>query len=101
MEPIPIDGVSSIDMWMLLIIRMITRVVAPLPNEEDTDETAKTDDEDDTALESDSYARQDRLRQTLCDYIMSNFPGRFVQILLQPANHLQDNFLGYGLPQHG
>lgn len=68
---------SSTEMWMLLIVRMVTRVAVPPPDEDDnSDDGSKKDHMDDDALESDFYARQDRLRQTLCDYIMADFPAR-------------------------
>ena len=72
------------DMWMLLLVRMITRVVDP---EEDGKGKAKADGAVNkiTGLDGDSemdeqmfqlYERQDRLRRVLCDYIMADFSGR-------------------------
>ncbi|KAF8661382.1 hypothetical protein AX16_001475 [Volvariella volvacea WC 439] len=64
-------GQSATDMWMLLIVRMITRVAKPplLPSdEEDFFEKEQPSDE--------FYARQDQLRHTLCNYIMDDFPSR-------------------------
>ena len=72
------------DMWMLLLVRMITRVVDP---EEDGKGKAKADGavNKTTGLDGDSemdeqmfqlYERQDRLRKVLCDYIMADFSGR-------------------------
>jgi symplekin len=62
------------DMGMLLIVRMVTRVAEP------EQETLQNEDElkekDDQIL--DFYSRQDKLRQTLCDYIMADFPSRYV-----------------------
>lgn len=64
---------------MLLIVRMVTRVALPeLEDEKRIDEDTRTVEDDDMALESDLFARQDRLRQTLCDYIMTDFSARFV-----------------------
>ncbi|KZT27847.1 hypothetical protein NEOLEDRAFT_1130335 [Neolentinus lepideus HHB14362 ss-1] len=61
---------AATDLWMLLIIRMVTRVVEP-PKE--TEEAQPMDDsKDDVEL----FARQERLRQRLCDYIMANFSAR-------------------------
>ncbi|KAF4593096.1 hypothetical protein EYR38_008806 [Pleurotus pulmonarius] len=62
------------DMWMLLIIRMITRAA------EQPDYGTQLDDiegktEEDTALAT-LESRHDRLRQILCDYIMADFPSR-------------------------
>ncbi|KAJ7155526.1 Symplekin tight junction protein C terminal-domain-containing protein [Mycena crocata] len=59
-------GHSPTEMWMLLIVRMVTRVIEP--------PSTTLDEEDEVA--SDFYDKQDRLRQTLCDYIMSDFPAR-------------------------
>jgi symplekin len=72
------------DMWMLLLVRMITRVVDP---EEDGKGKAKADGTVNkiAGLDGDSemddqmfqlYERQDRLRRVLCDYIMADFSGR-------------------------
>lgn len=58
---------------MLLLVRMITRVAQP-PVEEDAEEDSKE------RIVLDFYARQDQLRQKLCDYIMADFPSRFVCI---------------------
>lgn len=67
------------DMWMLLLVRMITRVV----DSEDSRGKAKTEGEGegDKSSEIDEemvelYERQDRLRKVLCDYIMADFSGR-------------------------
>ncbi|KAG6866570.1 hypothetical protein C0991_002055 [Blastosporella zonata] len=61
-------GHSPTEIWMLLIVRMITRVAEPPPEEDDAME--------DSAPEHDFYTRQDQLRQALCNYIMSDFPSR-------------------------
>jgi symplekin len=71
------------DMWMLLLVRMITRVVDP----EDGKGKAKADGATQRATGPDGdaemdeemvelYERQDRLRKVLCDYIMADFSGR-------------------------
>ncbi|KAJ7504498.1 Symplekin tight junction protein C terminal-domain-containing protein [Mycena galericulata] len=60
-------GHSPAEMWMLLIVRLVTRVVDP--------PTAAPEGRDDVVM-ADFYDRQDRLRRTLCDYIMSDFPAR-------------------------
>ncbi|KAJ7623311.1 Symplekin tight junction protein C terminal-domain-containing protein [Roridomyces roridus] len=61
-------GNSPAEMWMLLIVRMVTRVVDAPPD--------LNADGGDDVVTNDFYDRQDRLRQTLCDYIMSDFPAR-------------------------
>lgn len=67
------------DMWMLLIVRMVTRVVDPNDEEksddDDEDENPKKEGEEDEQIVR-LYERQDRLRRTLCDYIMKDFSGR-------------------------
>ncbi|KIM53908.1 hypothetical protein SCLCIDRAFT_1222437 [Scleroderma citrinum Foug A] len=61
------------DMWMLLIVRMVTRVAMP-PGSETPNEEAESSDAESrlTAF----YSCQDALRQTLCEYILANFPAR-------------------------
>ncbi|KAF5388652.1 hypothetical protein D9757_004811 [Collybiopsis confluens] len=67
---------GPLDMWMLLVVRMITRVAEP-PKELD-----ESPSEEGNAMEDEErnitlfYERQDRLRKTLCAYIMSDFSGR-------------------------
>ncbi|KAH7927832.1 hypothetical protein BV22DRAFT_1031314 [Leucogyrophana mollusca] len=71
----PTAGASPADMWMLLIVRMITRVADPQASEwGGDDEATKVPQEDETAV--DFYSRQDKLRQTLCGYIMEDFSTR-------------------------
>lgn len=64
-------GSSAAEMWMLLLLRMITRVAEPPADLDDSmGESSKE------VAVHDFYLRQDQLRQTLCDYIMSDFPSR-------------------------
>ncbi|KAF9005927.1 Symplekin tight junction protein C terminal-domain-containing protein [Cyathus striatus] len=79
-EVIPSDspqagGNSATEMWMLLLVRMITRVAEPPQEEDDAMDGLVKRDENELAVQ-DFYSRQDRLRQTLCDHIMSDFPSR-------------------------
>ncbi|KAF9462864.1 Symplekin tight junction protein C terminal-domain-containing protein [Collybia nuda] len=68
-------GHSATEMWMLLLVRMVTRVAEPRPMVvEESDSMDVESAAEVTVL--DFYAHQDRLRQTLCDYIMSDFPSR-------------------------
>jgi len=69
------------DVWMLVLVRMITRVVDPV----DSKGKAKADGITSKASGSDAemdeemvelYERQDRLRRVLCEYIMADFSGR-------------------------
>ena len=64
-------GNSTSEMWMLLLVRMITRVAEPPWHDESTDDSNQGQ-----VVEQDFFSRQDQLRQTLCDYIMADFPSR-------------------------
>jgi symplekin len=64
------------EMWMLLIIRTVTRIVEPPREVPENDEAGKKSDREEST-ELDFYLRQDKLRQILCDYIMSDFSGRY------------------------
>jgi symplekin len=70
-------------MWMLFLVRMITRVVDPEDGKgkAKADETVQKVTGPDADVEMDEemvelYERQDRLRKVLCDYIMADFSGR-------------------------
>jgi symplekin len=65
-------GIPASELWMLLIVRMITRLAEP-PLDFDGDDAMKDDSKD---VVHDFYSRQDQLRQSLCDYIMADFPSR-------------------------
>jgi symplekin len=67
-------GQTPVEIWMLLLVRMITRVAYPTPLEDD----ASNDSDDKELVINDFYERQDQKRQTLCNYIMSDFPARCV-----------------------
>lgn len=82
-----ISGVAGVgpgakDMWMLLIVRMVTRVVDPYEGEKSDDEVdgegSKEEEGDVDGRIVKLYERQDRLRRTLCDYVMKDFSGRYV-----------------------
>ncbi|KAF8909398.1 Symplekin tight junction protein C terminal-domain-containing protein [Gymnopilus junonius] len=78
-ESIPPDssqagGHSASEMWMLLLVRMITRVAEP-PPEMEADETS---DANKALVQQNYYLRQDKLRHTLCEYVMADFPSRQV-----------------------
>ena len=63
------------DMWMLLLVRMVTRVVDPTAGVRPTEEDMKSE-ENAVIDRSEIYERQDRLRHALCEYIMADFSGR-------------------------
>ncbi|TFK32777.1 Symplekin tight junction protein C terminal-domain-containing protein [Crucibulum laeve] len=80
-ESIPTDsiqagGSSATEMWMLLLVRMVTRVAEPPMENDDHAMDDSTKDGDQELVIQDFYERQDKLRQTLCDYIMADFPSR-------------------------
>lgn len=77
-EDIPPDSIqaggnSASEMWMLLLVRMITRVADPPPDLDGEDSVGETNSE---VVVHNFYLRQDQLRQTLCKYIMDDFPSR-------------------------
>lgn len=75
LETLDVPGMTPADMWMLLLVRLITRVVDPAPIPVPPEGEIK---EDTAVVVSEIYSHQDRLRQTLCDYIMADFPSRYV-----------------------
>jgi symplekin len=70
LDPLQSTGISASELWMLLVVRMITRVAEPPPDFDGDGVDSKE------FLQLDLYSRQDRLRQTLCHYIMADFPSR-------------------------
>lgn len=68
-------GNSAAEMWMLLLVRMITRVAEP-PVDLGSSSKESAEESKDGSAELDYYFRQDQLRQKLCDYIMADFPAR-------------------------
>ena len=67
------SGHAALELWMLLLVRMVTRVAYPSSMTEQTDEPG-----DAGLVVHDFYVRQDQKRQILCDFIMSDFPARCV-----------------------
>lgn len=72
LDPTQSIGMSASELWMLLIVRMVTRIAEP-PLYFDANGADPKE-----SFQLDLYSRQDRLRQILCDYIMSDFPSRSV-----------------------
>ena len=66
-------GTFSDDMWILLIVRMITRVAEANPDASHGEDKSNGEEEQFAEFSS----RQDKLRQALCDYIMLDFPSRY------------------------
>jgi symplekin len=103
-ESIPVDstqagGHAATEMWMLLMVRMVTRVAEPPSIPVDGDDTMEGSALSRTT--DDFYARQDQLRQILCDYIMADFPARYVQHYCLQNLNADNHFQGYVSPRHG
>jgi symplekin len=72
------ESASSADLWMLLMVRLVTRLVEP-PVDEATIEAEKEkmdESEGKGLVDLNFYGRQDRMRQTLCTYVMDDFHSR-------------------------
>ncbi|KAH9935928.1 Symplekin tight junction protein C terminal-domain-containing protein [Epithele typhae] len=75
MEPADASKTSPADMWMLILVRMVTRVSQPPSMDMQEDEDAK-EEEGVVANRSELQERQERLRHRLVEYITADFPGR-------------------------
>ncbi|KAL1941146.1 hypothetical protein VTO73DRAFT_7358 [Trametes versicolor] len=64
------------EMWMLLLVRMVTRVSDPNVDTAEEEEQDNKDEAGAVVRRSEIYDRQNRLRHALCDYIMADFSGR-------------------------
>lgn len=78
---------ASVNMWMMLLVRMVTR--GPTSSESSLKSGAeiKSDEDiDEGAVDVKGKGRADqvdvrtsfRLRQTLCQYVLADFPSRYV-----------------------
>ena len=76
-----VDGLSTkttaADMWMMLLVRMVTRVSDPFSGAGGDDAEMHDNDETAVVARSEIYERQDRLRHALVEYIMADFSGRY------------------------
>ncbi|KAI8996570.1 Symplekin tight junction protein C terminal-domain-containing protein [Trametes punicea] len=73
----PAHRTTAAEMWMLLLVRMVTRVCDPAADAGVEDAPAEGKGEEGALVrKSEIYERQDRLRHALCDYIMADFSGR-------------------------
>jgi len=72
------EGASSADLWMLLMVRLVTRLVEPPLDEAAVEAEKEKMDESEgkTLVDVNFYGRQDRMRQTLCTYVMEDFHSR-------------------------
>ena len=71
-----VPGMIPGDMWMILLVRLVTRVVDPAPSSPPPTEGEEEPKDQAVVVPSEIYSHQDRLRQTLCDYIMADFSSR-------------------------
>ena len=71
-----VPGMIPGDMWMILLVRLVTRVVDPAPSSPPPAEGEEEPKDQAVVVPSEIYSHQDRLRQTLCDYIMADFSSR-------------------------
>ena len=71
----PSRGALSQDLWMLLLVRMVTRV-DPEEEEEAKGEESNAEDEKSGSMDVDKVPRRERIRQILFDYILVDFPSR-------------------------
>ena len=69
-------GIAPRELWMLVLIRMATRVSDPADGVDEENEDMR----DDSAISdrSEIYERQDRMRHALVEYVMADFAGRYV-----------------------
>lgn len=68
------QGAQPQDLYMLLLVRMITRAASN--DESDKNESDEQEDETAGPMQVSSLSRKERIRQTVFDYVMSDFPGR-------------------------
>ena len=73
-----VEGASGADLWMLLMVRLVTRLVEPPLDEAAVEAEKEKMDESEGKVLADVnfYGRQDRMRQTLCTYVMDDFHSR-------------------------
>jgi symplekin len=84
-------GGGTPELWMLLVVRMITRGGMARKGRRKGKEKAEggeeeQDGEDERAV-TERYAEQDRLRSMLYDYVMADFSRRYVCLLLSLYNY--------------
>ena len=74
------ESASSADLWMLLVIRLVTRLVEPPLDEAAMEAEMEKMDESEgkTLVDVNFYGRPDRMRQKLCTYVMEDFHSRSV-----------------------
>ena len=86
------SGMPPTEMWMLVLVRMVTRGLVPSNGPGKLEES-----EDDAALmalsakgkgkeKEDTYSPEYRLRQALCDYVMEDFSSRLDSLYVAKLN---------------
>ena len=70
------QGASSEDLWMLLLVRMITRA-SPGEGAGGVDEGEKLE-----SMQVGGVSVKERIRQIVFDYVLTDFPGRLVFIYI-------------------
>jgi symplekin len=102
---------GGIDLWMLLIVRMVTRGAEPGKGKgkgkakedagvEGVKKEEVEEEEEETAVVA-RYAEQDRLRTILYNYIVADFAGRCVACICSVGVGSLNFFTGYGLRRPG
>lgn len=78
-------GLPPAEMWMLLIVRMVTRGQRDAQTNLAIAESRDVKDENDMVIDLkgkgravDTLPRSDRLRQVISDYVLADFPARYV-----------------------
>ncbi|TDL24074.1 hypothetical protein BD410DRAFT_767966 [Rickenella mellea] len=74
----PNQGASPNDLWMLLLVRMVTRVAHPDPasNTESERIVPMEEQDEQEPMKVDTVSQMERVRNTICDYIIADFPTR-------------------------
>ena len=74
------EETSSADLWMLLVVRLVTRLMEPPPDEAavEAEKEKMVESEGKALVDVNFYGRQDRMRRTLCTYVMEDFHSRSV-----------------------
>jgi symplekin len=70
-EELGAAGSTASEMWVLLVLRMITRVTDSSP-----DEKNKEEEDVDKEGEANFYERQDGMRARVLEYVMADFTER-------------------------
>lgn len=77
-----IEGNGLSELGLLLLVRMVTRVAVPSPvRDRDPQEPLDNEPADnDVVNTSNILSYQDKARQTICDYVVKDFPSRLESV---------------------